>query len=95
MEWGSKLHPGNVFIFCLLSRNDISQEVGPGEEPMTTEDVEDVEDRKVDDLRKRPPRSTPPPFTAGRSGHWKDVEGPRTRGLPAWEQGKGNSQGLD
>ena len=60
MEWGSKLHPGNVFIFCLLSRNDISQEVGPGEEPTTTEDVEGVEDRKVDNLRKRLPRSSPP-----------------------------------
>ena len=52
MEWGRKLHPGNVSVFCLLSRDDVGQEVGPGEEPTTTEDVEDVEDRKIDDLRK-------------------------------------------
>ena len=51
MKLGSKLNPGNVPVLCLLSRDDVSQEVGPGKEPTTTEDVEDVEDRKVNRLR--------------------------------------------
>ena len=51
MKLGSKLDPGNVPVLRLLSRDDVSQEVGPGEEPTTMEDVEDVEDRKVDRLR--------------------------------------------
>jgi hypothetical protein len=53
MEWGSKLHPRNVSILCLLGRDGIGQEVGPGEEPTTMEGVEDVEDRKVDNPRMR------------------------------------------
>ena len=44
MILGSKLNPGNVSVFLLLSGNDIGQEVGPEEEPMTTEDVVDVKD---------------------------------------------------
>jgi hypothetical protein len=52
VEWGRKLHPGNVPVLCLLSRDDISQEVGPGKEPMTTEDVEDIKNREVDVPRR-------------------------------------------
>jgi hypothetical protein len=52
VEWGRELHPGNVPILCLLSRDDISHEVGPGEEPVMTEDVEDVENREVNIPRK-------------------------------------------
>ena len=40
---GEELHPGNVPVLCLLSRDDIGQEVTPQEEPAMVEDVEDVE----------------------------------------------------
>ena len=42
MELGRELNPGNVSILCLLGRDGIGHEVGPGEEPLTTEDVEDI-----------------------------------------------------
>ena len=51
MKLGSELDPGKVSVLRLLSRDDVSQEIGPGEEPTTTEDIEDVEDGKVDRLR--------------------------------------------
>jgi hypothetical protein len=60
MEWGSKLHPRKVPVLCLLSRDDIGHEVGPGKKPTTTEDVEDIEDRKVDAPRMRPIACSPP-----------------------------------
>jgi hypothetical protein len=41
---GSELNPGNVSVLGHLGRDNISQEVGLEEEPVTTEDVEDVED---------------------------------------------------
>jgi len=44
MEWGSKLHPGNFSVLCLLSRDGIGQEVGPRKEPALMEDIEDVKD---------------------------------------------------
>ena len=54
--WGSELHPRKFSIFCLLSRCDISHKVGSGQEPTMMEDVEDVEDRKVDTPRRGPRR---------------------------------------
>ena len=42
---GEELHPENVSVLCLLSRDDVGQEVAPREEPATTEDVEDVKHR--------------------------------------------------
>ena len=45
MKRGEELHPENVSVLCLLSRDDVGQEVAPREEPTTTEDVEDVEHR--------------------------------------------------
>jgi hypothetical protein len=59
MEWGVKFRPGDFSILSLLGRDDMSQEVGPREEPTTTEDVKDVEDRQVDLLRKRGLRCLP------------------------------------
>jgi hypothetical protein len=51
VELESKLGPVNVPMLGLLGRDGIRQEVGPGEEPATTEDVEDVECRQIDVLR--------------------------------------------
>jgi hypothetical protein len=53
MKLGSELDPGNFPVFCLLGGDGVGQEVGPGKEPTTTEDVLDVEYRKVDIERKR------------------------------------------
>jgi hypothetical protein len=51
---GSELNPGNVPVLSLLGRDGVGQEVGPREEPATTEDVENVEDREVDFPRGGP-----------------------------------------
>ena len=59
MVWGSELHPRNVSILCLLSRDDICQEVGSGKKPTSTEDVEDVKHRKFNTPRRIPGRLRP------------------------------------
>jgi hypothetical protein len=67
---GSKLDPRKSSIFRLLSRSDMRHEVGPGKEPTTTEDVEDVEHRKFNTPRRRPTRLGPPlRIRGGNMGH--------------------------
>jgi hypothetical protein len=78
MVWGRELHPGKFPVLCLLGRDDIGQEVSPGEEPTTTEDVEDVKDRKVDTPR-RGPRSSPL-FAVGWPGPLETREGAEFEG---------------
>jgi len=47
VKLGRKLNPGMSAIFVLLSREDRIDEVLPGEEPMTSENIKDIEDREV------------------------------------------------
>ena len=61
----------------------MAQEVGPGKEPTTTEDVEDVEDREVDNPRMRPP------FAAVRSGPLEGNRGAEDKGMTRWGAGEG------
>jgi hypothetical protein len=72
---GSKLDPGNVPVFSLLGRDDMSQEVSPRKEPTTTEDVENVEDRKFDFPRGGPlefhPTLPSSSVSATRSDRWR------------------------
>jgi hypothetical protein len=53
VELRSKLDPEDVLILGLLGRDGISQKVGSEEEPMTTEDIEDVEYQQINGLRNR------------------------------------------
>jgi len=50
----SKLHPSNFPTFCLLSRDDIGQEVGSQQEPTIIEDVENVKHQEINILRSDP-----------------------------------------
>jgi hypothetical protein len=73
MEWGIKFHPRNVAILSLLGRDDMGQEGSPGEEPPTTEYVEDVEHREFDDLGKCPGGLVPTLRFSGRGKSHEDV----------------------
>jgi len=47
VKGGLKVHPGKTTLIAFLSREDVSNEMVPVEEPMGLKDVENIENGKL------------------------------------------------